>query len=158
MVCYRPCVRSCRTFANMLLPLLLGLALLSKLLVPAGWMPSFQNGHVQLVLCSGWAPAPVAGPTAGHDSVHSAHGHDAHQASASQGGHDHRDQNQSEHDNHKPCTFAAGAMAGMAAGDTADPLQPAALLAGVLPRPFAVAIGRGLAAPPPPATGPPRLT
>ena len=110
---------------------LLALAIALKLLVPQGWMPDSRGG---LMLCSGKVPVAVPAMTHG--------GHGKHDAPAKQAA-DH------------PCAFAGPSMA------AAPPVPLAALTAppvtsDALPiTPFAVAVGRGLAAPPPPATGPP---
>jgi hypothetical protein len=111
-----------------LAPHLLALVLVFRLLVPAGFMIS--PDHSGLVFCS--APAP-SGEAAHHD------GHSAAPAKAGDG----------------PCPYAAMA---------APPLPPAPPMV-FEPAPASAAppiapaaqsdLSRGLAAPPPPATGPP---
>jgi hypothetical protein len=113
------------------LALLLALALAVRALVPSGWMPAGENRGMQLVPC----PSEGAVPMAGHHHHH----RDDHAAA------DH------------PCAFA-----GLGLPSDLPPPPPA-----ILPRPRLAAItpapvhdrrpGRGLAAPPPPATGPPLL-
>ena len=110
---------------------LLALALFVRALVPTGWMPVVTAEGVRLQLCAGQAMPPVAGM------------HHSHQQGEKQGLPDH------------PCAFAGLGLA----ADTAPPLVVLAVApvpgTGPAPRLFAVAVGHGLAAPPPPATGPP---
>ncbi|MFD1611809.1 hypothetical protein ACFSCW_08350 [Sphingomonas tabacisoli] len=121
--------------------LLLAFALLARMLVPAGWMPVFDGNTVRLELCTGYALPP---PPAVHD-MHAMHGgkHDAH------AGHGKKAE--------QPCPF--GALAFGATDTTAPSIAPPLAYAepaiALLAR---VSIGQGLAAPPPPATGPPALT
>ncbi len=110
-------------------------ALLARLASPSGWMPVADAGGVHLAPCDGRAPAM---PHAMAGMAH--HEHDPKSPTA-----DH------------PCAFAGLGLA------LAEPLPPPRLLAPSPARDLpplaraAVAIGRGLAAPPPPATGPPAL-
>ena len=113
---------------------LLALALALRVLVPAGWMPAEGQG-LAITLCSG-----SGAQTAWVDADGKIHKHGPAQGSMA----DH------------PCAFA-GMGAPMLGGDV--PAPPLAILA---PRDAIVslaqapaAIGQGLAAPPPPATGPP---
>lgn len=122
--------------------MLLVCVLVARGLGPDGWMPGkTATGAFAIVACDGMQPAdpapmPMAmGMTMSHDASH--HAPDKSQSS----GH--------------PCTFAGIGIAdapppALAIG---APLAPYAAVA----TPVAVAIvpGRGLAAPPPPATGPP---
>lgn len=133
---------------------LLALALLLKTMVPAGWMPSFEDGGVRLILCSGWQPAkpqPAVAPAARHGGHHA-------MAAAPSHGSGHGDDGDRQDDTQHPCTFAGAALPWLGAAD------PAPDLAAFLPReahasfPLLVGVGRGLAAPPPPATGPPLLS
>ncbi len=110
---------------------LLGLALAVRALVPAGWMPSVTGGFA-ISICSGstveaaWVDA--------EGKVHK-------QAPAAGG------------DRH--CAFA-GLGAPMLGGELAPPAVPASADTPPPASRFALAsIGQGLAAPPPPATGPP---
>lgn len=113
---------------------LLALALALRVLVPAGWMPAEGQG-VAITLCSGEGAVP-----AWVDAQGKIHKHDPAQGSMA----DH------------PCAFA-GMGAPMLGGEV--PAPPLALpvprdeIAGLAIAP--AAIGQGLAAPPPPATGPP---
>ena len=115
----------------------LACALALRLLVPQGWMPVSDAHGFRLTLCSGTGPmdmpmASMPGMAAQHDKS----GHD---------------QPAAEHS----CPFANLALA------LAEPVVPALTSPTVFtveaidPRPLAVTIGRGLAAPPPPSTGPP---
>jgi len=120
---------------------LLACALALRLLVPAGWMPVVDAQGLHLTLCSG--SGPLEAPVAHHAMAGMAH-HQHHQ---------HHDQGMPDH----PCAFAGLGLA------LAEPMLPVLALAQpvvrALPLPIALAdaIGRGLAAPPPPATGPPVL-
>jgi hypothetical protein len=119
---------------------LLACALALRLLIPAGWMPVADAQGLHLVLCSGSGPLEMP-------SAHAMHG---------MKGMDHRHHHDHSMPDH-PCAFAGLGVA------MAEPFLP--LLA--LPAQVAtvgldhagatVSIGRGLAAPPPPATGPPTL-
>ena len=114
---------------------LLAVVMLGKLLVPGGWMPVQTARGIEMTLCSGAAPMRLWLDDAG--KLHK----------GEQPGHDSGPKD--------PCPFGA----------LAAPVQPGAapLLAAVqvtaTPAPrlaaAATAVGRGLAAPPPPATGPP---
>lgn len=111
---------------------LLALALFVRALVPTGWMPVATANGVRMELCAGQAMPTQAMAGMKH-------------------GHDQGKQALPDH----PCAFAGLGLA----ADIAPPLvvvalalMPPPMLA---PRGLAVAVGRGLAAPPPPATGPP---
>lgn len=119
-----------------LLIVLLAVGLLSRALVPAGWMPVAGASGVLLVPCDGAGPA-----RAGHHAGVMHHGgrHDA------PGNHD-----AGSH----PCVFADVTPA-LDTPMIAAPFPPAAVpLAFALFRALA-SVGGGLAAPPPPSTGPP---
>ena len=130
-----------RARAVTLLPLLL-ICLIARGLIPAGWMPSFTQQGVSLVLCSGVTAESVVQPSAHGD-------HSGHHGT----GRDHPDK--SKHDmGGQQCSFAAAAV------DLPSPVQPAdptdLPAAGQhFAKPQEVAVGQGLAAPPPPSTGPP---
>jgi hypothetical protein len=111
----------------------LTLALLVRLAMPAGWMPSPAGGFA-ITLCTG------SGPVAARmDADGKFHKQPADQAPAA----DH------------PCTFAA--LGGpLLPAATAMLAAPTAVALAVLPLGLGeIAVGRGLSAPPPPATGPP---
>lgn len=111
------------------LGLVLALAIALKLLVPQGWMP----GATGLIICPDASPVAMA---PAHHNHHDAPGKPA---------------------PHQPCAFAGLGLA--AAPPTAIPelSPPAAVPPVALSGPRPVAVGRGLAAPPPPSTGPPFL-
>lgn len=122
--------------------LLVGCALLLRMAIPAGWMPQASAAGVTLSWC---ADSGASGPAALNEAktlLAGAIGKKApaeHKKSAEQ-----------------PCAFA------MAAAPLApvDPIVAPPALAGAEFIPHArpeTAPGRGLAAPPPLATGPPRL-
>lgn len=119
----------------------LACALLLRLAVPAGWMPVADAHGLRLTLCGGMGPIDGPAAPAMHmaGSGHAMPGHDGH------GGADH------------PCTFSA-----LGAFLTGPALPPPLLLPSRVSAPRfvqhgVVAVGRGLAAPPPPSTGPPLL-
>ncbi len=124
---------------------LLACALALRLLVPAGWMPVADAQGLHLVLCSGSGPLEMPSP---HVLPAMAGMHQAGHT-----GHDHHHQGMPDH----PCAFAG---LGLALAEPVLPmLAPVAIAAQTLVTliPAAVAVGRGLAAPPPPPTGPPAL-
>lgn len=112
-------------------------ALLLRILIPAGWMPDTGiDGRVRITLCTstGLVEAYVDRDGTLLDKS-----------------------SKSEPRTDQPCSFAA-------LGIAVDPPMPAAIAIPLLVpthfgvmRPSAVAVGRGLAAPPPPAIGPPNL-
>lgn len=119
--------------------LVLTLAMVVKLLVPVGWMPVFDGSRIGLELCGGYAPPPVAAHAMHHmGGTHTDHrSHDKHRAEL-------------------PCPYAALAFAATdvdAPVFALRPIEPDAVRSSA---PI-VRVGRGLAAPPPPATGPPAL-
>ena len=123
---------------------LLACALLLRLLVPAGWMPVSDAAGVHLTLCSGTGPMtmpPMGTMAHGRTMAGIAH----HMPSDQQGVPEH------------PCAFGQLSLA------IAEPKLPALALpiapAALIPAGLAalVSIGRGLAAPPPPPTGPPAI-
>jgi hypothetical protein len=130
----------CRLFAAVF-----ACALALRLAVPAGWMPVAQaDGWVRLAICPGAAAADP--PPMAHAMHGDAHGH------ASQ--HDH-DRNRGDHA--PPCAFTGLALAAALPDLTSAP--PALSFAATIQpvRQALVSVGRGLAAPPPPQTGPPSL-
>lgn len=118
--------------------LMMALALLARLLVPAGFMPMVgAGGAPALVLCTGTAPMAMPGMAGAHQRRHDpAPGHDGEHA----------------------CPF--GALAAAVVDAVRAPLPPlpfAAIVAATLAAVYRSMPGRGLAAPPPPKTGPPLL-
>ncbi|HYZ48676.1 MAG TPA: DUF2946 family protein [Sphingomonas sp.] len=120
--------------------LLLAFALLVKLLVPVGWMPAFDGRGVHLELCGSYGPPPPAMAEAMADAAHR------------MSGDEHKHHGKASAD--QPCAYAGLAFA-MAEPVLPALAAPAIVTAAPLAFAAAVAIGRGLAAPPPPATGPP---
>lgn len=120
------------------LSVVLALAVMLKLLVPQGWMPSPGGG---LMLCPDQVPAAAA------PMAHRGH----HAMPADQ---------QPEHamPDGERCAFAGLGLAAAPAAPMPVLALPRPLRTALVSRPYAVAVGRGLAAPPPPATGPPALT
>jgi len=109
---------------------LVALAILLRIFIPAGWMPS--SGTIGITMCTGYGTVRVAMAVPGQ--------HDGKAEAAAR-----------EH----PCAFA-GLAAPFAEPDGALPVLPATPVAVLfVAMACAVAIGRGLAAPPPPQTGPP---
>ena len=133
--------------------LVLGLGLLMRALVPAGWMPAVDAQGIRLVLCDGWQDVT---PETSHGGGHSVSA-DGHQMSASHvGGHEQGDKSKKA-DHSAPCTFAASALnvplPSQVALPTAMPVLDLVSAAFSLVR-----VGQGLAAPPPPSTGPPSIS
>lgn len=124
--------------------LLLGLTLMARIIVPSGFMvaPAMAGAAPMIVICTGQGMMKMALPQAGTPSTeHGAPGHND----------GHHDDKAADH----PCAFAAAS----ASVDLAALLHPTAAIGvtadtapidRLAPRP-----GLGLAAPPPPKTGPP---
>nr|WP_206377020.1 DUF2946 family protein [Sphingomonas sp. G-3-2-10] len=113
---------------------LIALALLMRVLVPGGWMPAAAADGFAITLCTG-----TGMETAWIDA---------------EGG-IHKDKPSGEAGADQHCAFAGMGMA-MLGGDASAALAAPAPAQVELPaRPLQAAIGQGLAAPPPPATGPP---
>lgn len=114
------------------------LAVVLKVMIPAGFMPSAESRNglpFALVLCTGDG-AKVVQPG---DALDARHGDKSDKA-----GHD------------APCPFAAqGAVAPPPSVVAAIDIDLVAYVAPILPPARTIAPGRGLAAPPPPPTGPP---
>ena len=128
-----------------LFSVLLAAALFMRILVPAGWMPVVDASGVHLEICSGWAKEPRPEPRH-HHMAHASHHASAEKAPA----HEHEP---SKHSN-QPCAFSG---LGLAFLDAAHPpvIEPAPADAAPPGRVLLAVLGRGLAAPPPPSTGPP---
>ena len=134
-------LRPIREMPRAVILAVLALAVLARLAVPAGWMPVADANGPRLTICTGM------GPLDGPDRAGSMPDMAAHHAPG-----DHKQ----DYGNHV-CPFAAAAVA------LAEPVLPTLDMPPVAAherpplRNLAVAVGRGLAAPPPPATGPPSL-
>lgn len=113
---------------------ILAAALLLRLIVPAGWMPgTAADGSMQIELCTGQG---VVKAWVGHDGQI-------------------KDNVPSQSSIDQPCAFAGLSMA---IAHIEPVVVMPAMLASVVPGILlsrSISIGRGLAAPPPPATGPP---
>lgn len=120
---------------RMVLGVFLTLAVMTRALVPTGWMPSTASGQ-WVILCSGAGQI-----TAWVDAK----------------GQVHKDGAPASKSVSPDCAFAglgAGFDLTKSVVPPLSPIVPAALL---LLRPWATQVGQGLAAPPPPKTGPPNL-
>lgn len=113
-------------------------AILVRALVPAGWMPTMgANGGIVISMCTGMGAVEMVLAPDGSLHEKAPVKHD--------GATDH------------PCTFAGLGQAFAAADPVAMPVPlPVDFIDPPL-APQLVSIGRGLAAPPPPQTGPPIL-
>ncbi|WP_246331953.1 hypothetical protein [Sphingomonas chungangi] len=123
----------------MLVLAVLACAMALRILVPEGWMPVSDTQGFHITMCSGSGPMDMPMAMPGMTMKH--------------GKADHGPQPMQDH----PCTFA---HLGLAFAEPLLPvldLPPAQEAEAPAARPFAVTIGRGLAAPPPPSTGPPPL-
>lgn len=123
---------------------LFAVALAVRALVPGGWMVAAgADGSARLVLCSGIGPIGTPAQAAADRAM-----------AAAMPGMAHHDDAPPTHADH-PCAFAGlGLPSDVASFDLPVPPRRIVALAD-LQRGRSVAIGRGLAAPPPPATGPP---
>lgn len=108
-------------------------ALAMRLLVPQGWMPISDSHGFRFTLCSGTGPMEMSAAMPGMASHHDKSGHD------------------------RPMQDHPNAFANLGLTLIEPTFVAPLLMAAVAldPKPLTVAIGRGLAAPPPPATGPP---
>jgi hypothetical protein len=122
--------------------LLAALALFLRILIPSGWMPA--TDRIGLMPCFG-----TVATTAKHGAATMDH-HASPLATSHRGGH--RDSDRGD----KPCAFVSFACA-LAEPDSLSGPLPAFVLTPILRAAIVegVAIGAGLAAPPPPPTGPP---
>jgi hypothetical protein len=114
-------------------------ALLMRTLFPAGWMPSTEKGQM-ITLCTGTG---VEQAWLGHDGI------------IKNAPPENSDDDKSHSDN--PCIFSGVAVANI--HEIAAPEIVSAIPEATQNSPLnnTTTIGRGLAAPPPPATGPPLL-
>jgi hypothetical protein len=124
---------------NVGLTLLLSFALFVKALIPSGWMPSGEEAF-EIIVCAGTETHSVWLDKNGE--LHEQDPGDAKGDGARKGS----------------CPFAAIAQAADLPSPAimADPVGPSSYVT-YAPLP-AIAIGKGLAAPPPPQTGPPLRT
>jgi hypothetical protein len=118
----------------------LACAMALRMLVPEGWMPVSDGHGFRITMCTGSGPMDMTMAMPGMAMHQGKAGHAPQQPMQ-----DH------------PCTFA---HLGLALAEPTLPAlapPPAEAAEAIVARPFAVAIGHGLAAPPPPSTGPPLL-
>lgn len=127
--------------------LLLACALLLRALIPAGWMPAAGQGLTIEICADGAGGADPAFAAAAQRQFREALGPAADRQGDGHGA-DHPGKSE-------PCAFAGLAFAWTGAGE--GPMLPPPAAEDPAPRavPQAVSVGRGLAAPPPPSTGPP---
>ena len=120
------------------LALLLSFALLAKALIPAGWLPS-DKGAFEITVCTGM----------GTDSLWLDHD-----------GNLHKQKPASTHDEAgaEPCPYAALVAVANLPDMATVPTRFRAETDLIEMRLPTATIGRGLAAPPPPSTGPPQLS
>jgi hypothetical protein len=112
---------------------ILAAVLVLRVLVPQGWMPVHTAQGWQITICTGTGPMQMTMPELP--------------------GHHHQDHVPGDH----PCTFAGFALALDRAAPPILVLPPLSFSGWLIVAGRSIAIGRGLAAPPPPATGPPSL-
>lgn len=114
---------------------ILGAALLLRVMIPTGWMPSHgADGVTRITLCTGMGAVQAWVDAEG--TIHD-------KKPMERGGAE------------QPCAFAGLAMLADLPAAAVDLLPVAATMRSDPVFPAAVTIGRGLAAPPPPSTGPP---
>jgi Protein of unknown function (DUF2946) len=116
---------------------LIALTLALRVIVPSGFMPTTgSDGMIRISMCSGMGPQTAWLDKSGR----------IHKDTPAKGQHD-----------PQPCGFGALALGAVTPSVLAvePPILPSDIA--VFPQSFAVAVGRGLAAPPPPSTGPPIL-
>lgn len=132
--------------ANALLLALVGAALLARALIPAGWMPVGTAHGLTIELCSGRTPGGDTQQIGAAQALLDA------AMAGTAGRADHKGKSDASE---QPCAFAGLTQA--AAPPAATPALPAPVADAPEVPSFALvaAIGRGLTAPPPPATGPP---
>jgi len=112
-------------------------ALLLRVLIPAGWMPATDaNGAIRISICTGMG---------------------AETAYIDRDGKLHKEAPGGTHHDPQPCGFGALAQGLTGAPAPALLLPLVAATAIELVTSHTVSIGQGLAAPPPPSTGPPSL-
>jgi hypothetical protein len=113
---------------------LIVLALAVRVAIPSGFMPSSERGFA-LTICTG-----MDTQTVWMDKSGKLHKDDPAKGKSVE---------------HQPCAFAGAAMAGDAPADTAFVAMPPVATAVPVFAMREISVGHGLAAPPPPAIGPP---
>ncbi|WP_404712699.1 hypothetical protein [Sphingomonas sp. MMS24-J13] len=128
-------LRTARAMPKALTMAILAAVLLLRVLIPQGWMPVQTDNGWQITICTGTGPMQMTMPALpGQRHL--------------PGGQDHAP---GDH----PCTFAGFALAIDRAMPPMLALPPVPISGWLITTARSIAIGRGLAAPPPPATGPP---
>ena len=126
-------IRASSPFRNLAAALIV-LALALRVIIPSGFMPSSERGFA-LTICTGMDTQTVWMDKSG--KLHK------------------EDPSKGKSVEHQPCAFAGAAMAAdFLAADFQIALAPVALAVPVFAK-REVSVGAGLAAPPPPAIGPP---
>ena len=126
-------IRASSPFRN-LAAVMIVLALALRVIIPSGFMPSSERGFA-LTICTGMDTQTVWMDKSG--KLHK------------------EDPSKGKSVEHQPCAFAGAAMAAdFLAADFQIALAPVALAVPVFAK-REVSVGAGLAAPPPPAIGPP---
>lgn len=133
-------LRTRRATPQFLALAIIACALLMRVLVPQGWMP-IQTAHGwEITICTGTGPMQMEMP--------------ADMASAMKGMH-HGSGDQDHNSNDHPCAFSSLAMALDEPPPLVIDLPKLVVETWLAVAAAVVSIGRGLAAPPPPSTGPP---
>lgn len=129
------------------------MALAVRALVPAGWMtmPS-ADGTVRLTICTGTGPI-AATPAMAHE-VRAMSDMGSGMGSGMGPAPPHHGDDAPTHPDH-PCAFTGGVLAAALPVLIQPPAPPPVATAIRLAATRDLAVGRGLAAPPPPPTGPP---
>ena len=126
-------IRTFSPFRNLAAAMIL-LALALRVIIPSGFMPSSERGFA-LTICTGMDTQTVWMDKSG--KLHK------------------EDPSKGKSVEHQPCAFAGTAMvADMPAADFQVAMAPVALAIPVFAK-REISVGSGLAAPPPPAIGPP---
>jgi hypothetical protein len=126
-------IRAFSPFRNVAAALIV-LALALRVVIPSGFMPSSERGFA-LTICTGMDTQTVWMDKSGKLLK--------------------EDPSKGKSVEHQPCAFAGATMASdLPAGDFTIALAPFAATAAVFAA-MEVSVGNGLAAPPPPAIGPP---
>ena len=139
----RPCghcqgVTVDRTLTRHIALAFIACALLLRILIPTGWMPATGvDGMIRISMCTG-----MGAQTAWID----------------RDGKIHKDAPSSGHHDPQPCGFGVLAYGFDQPPAVILPLPALAPVVAVLMARQSLSIGHGLAAPPPPSTGPPSLT
>ena len=131
-------LRCLRTIDRRVALALIACAVLVRVLIPAGWMPTTgADGTIRIAICTG-----MGAQTAWID----------------RDGKLHREAPSNGHHDPQPCGFGALTLGLDQTPALAIPMPFAAVGVVEMAARQTVSVGHGLAAPPPPSTGPPSLT